>query len=798
MTKRITFVFLSLLFVCVLCTCPSEKKNRPQDLLYFEFCNVDEENSPENWYYSAIENDSAHSGNYVVNKLQYKKAFNKELLDQNLLVVFEGMFRTSDIEEKGEIVFSITQQDSILFKQTNQHHRKIKKTGEWTKIIDTCIITKNFISTNNNINISFANSKIEGDDFSVKMYNIHQYSFLPEIPETLYQSEGEKNILFKNNFYHIAYSPNIGSIELLDKKKLTLSKQIIYCLQYKLNRDSINVHSNYFRNFKLEKQSKDSLLFTLENDSIKLQLILFTNELAELKWKVERSYKKNIFIEREALVFEMQDNVSEVYRTNRKNEQENLQREYWLDKEGVKFGQGERSIYWYHNTQISSLQVSIDKRLLFVNLDLNIDHPFIQFPLTKDGKELQKDLSNRATKTSSKVSNEFSFFIGIETHSLPRFMKNKNGFLATYIFTEHADFTDMKTQYAVNFGSEDIHTYQDATGGFAKYNIPVTKSIFYVNPTHQNNNVANKNFNTEICNLKGTPSYENFLKQLHQNDFEICLHSPEHQSSNRKTLEEALSYLQKNYNSKSWIDHGYSNGIENNREDFMCDGLNPSSPFYAADLWRKYNTQYFWNGYNEHHWLFTQYKHKNSLNDIYHGWGDQFPQPDYWLQEKGIYSWPSNQHFVFSNATKWQEIYCEENIRDLVYNQGTCINHCYPSSVDDESVFFERNEKGKYVAKKEFNKALELLDKYRTKKLLNVTTIREYLDYRIAVDQIEYRIISKHKIEIYSPQKIDGLSMTVQSNNVKINGKKINTKKIGNDLIFWFDVEAGDKVVIEY
>ena len=61
-------------------------------------------------------------------------------------------------------------------------------------------------------------------------------------------------------------------------------------------------------------------------------------------------------------------------------------------------------------------------------------------------------------------------------------MKNPAGFEATYIWNEHADFTDIKTNRATYFGSENVIHPDNAIGGFVKYNIPVTKSVFYDNP----------------------------------------------------------------------------------------------------------------------------------------------------------------------------------------------------------------------------------------------------------------------------------------------------------------------------
>ena len=69
-------------------------------------------------------------------------------------------------------------------------------------------------------------------------------------------------------------------------------------------------------------------------------------------------------------------------------------------------------------------------------------------------------------------------------------MKNPAGYEAAYIWTEHADYTDISTNRATYFGSEKIINADSATGGFVYFNIPVTKSVFYANPDSVTNEKA--------------------------------------------------------------------------------------------------------------------------------------------------------------------------------------------------------------------------------------------------------------------------------------------------------------------
>ena len=812
--QRIIHITLGLFIACIVSTCNSEVDSRPKNLLQYDFCSLNDEHSTGIWNYKATETDDAFTGSYVsaVTKenpigITYTNTFSKVLNRRNIQLIYHGRIKTNDVKDCGEFIFQIKQNDAVLFEKHCENKRFIKKENEWTFFCDTLIITQNFTSNPiNKLNIIFhhngGNSTVEADDIHLKMFDIHNYSFLPKVPQAL-ENNKENNTLLENNFFKIKYNETQQTINITDKKGNALTQQITFLLEYKKNRkDSIS--SLAFQQFELLKQEKNTIEFIAKNKLISVHLKIEADSSSKLHFSATREYHEQIFTVREAVVIETSDSTSEVYRSNRQSDTHNFQDEYWLEKEGVKFGQNERSIYFYHNENITSAQLNTLKNQLVVNLDYSEDHPFIRFPLIENSKqEVKEGLSEKEHKAKSSTTNDWALFVGEEVGSLPRFMKNNNGFVSTYIFTEHADNTDLRTQYAVNYGSEEITSYNKAIGGFAKYNIPNTKSIFYNNQSKSTNTKANENFTSEICNLKGTLLFEKFIDELYANGQEICLHSPDNLTSTPANLKEAIAYMAKKYHSKSWIDHGYDNGLENNREDFVCDGLVPSSPYYALDLWQKNNTQYFWNCQNEHSWIHTQYHHSNSLTDVYHGWGDRLPNPNYWLEANALnkaYSWSTNQHFAFSSTQQWKEWYNEKTLNDLIYSQGVCINHCYPSSVSKNSVNWKMNAEGKCVIQPEFDEALKLLANYRDQKLLNITTIEKFLDYNLAVEKVKYEIIGANKIRISNTgnANINGFSMIVKAKNISAKGKLISSKRWNGELVFWLDLLAGESVVIEY
>lgn len=252
----------------------------------------------------------------------------------------------------------------------------------------------------------------------------------------------------------------------------------------------------------------------------------------------------------------------------------------------MRFGSGDKSALIYHTPLLSSLQLDTKNNLVFLNLEYYLDHPFIQIPFQEDSLGRWVDLSKSEYIAGSERNNSFSINFGDNSKVIPRVMLVPNGYLACYVFTEHADGGDIRTNRASYFGSEDIHNIKDATGGFAGHKIPVTKSVFYLEPSG--------NFGSSVQENINSSQFLDFLDQ-HQatNNYDICLHSPENGNSNRKILEESMKFMKDRYNSSTWIDHGFYSG-KINRECSVADGFNSNSEYYAADLWEKYETRYFW------------------------------------------------------------------------------------------------------------------------------------------------------------------------------------------------------------
>jgi hypothetical protein len=210
----------------------------------------------------------------------------------------------------------------------------------------------------------------------------------------------------------------------------------------------------------------------------------------------------------------------------------------------------------------------------------------IYVPFQPDGGGKWIDHSAASYIPGSIRTDNFSLYFGFVPEVTPRLMLVPKGNLAGYIFTEHADGGNIRTHRAAYFGSENISDPAKATGGFVGHEIPVTKSVFYDD--------FDGSLSESPADDPEERQYLQFLDDLYATGlYDLCLHTPEDTSSNREYLAEAIKFMKERYDAKTWIDHGMYPG-NNNRETFVCDGLDTCSEFYTADLWEKYDTRYFW------------------------------------------------------------------------------------------------------------------------------------------------------------------------------------------------------------
>lgn len=553
-------------------------------------------------------------------------------------------------------------------------------------------------------------------------------------------------------------------------------------------------------------------------------------------------YKMNTVVRREALIAGFDVPVCEVYRKNRQVDTDNFDPEYWLQRQGVRFGKGDRSALVYHTPGISSLQFDSKRNLLFINLEYYLDHPYVYFPYQKDGEGKWEDLSTACYAAGAERDNILSIYCSNLPKVIPRIMLVPYGYVAGYVFTEHADGGNIRTHRAVYFGAEDISNIDDAKGGFAGNRIPVTKSVFYANT-----------IKASCSSIRDDPDYPQFLDFLDQlnktGNYEICLHTSGGVNPDRELVEESIKYMKNRFNTVTWIDHGmYSGKIH--RETFVADGLNQNSEHYVADIWEKYDTRYFWSSAVEliressrtslkegikklklykasvDFWreylsteeikklnffsafieLLKHYTYKEELNSLKPVKGNAYPTPLYWqhpTRTRSFYSWATDysiekEGLWKSNAENHYKMELEQ-LDKLLIDQGVFLSHgYYIRNRDGYDVTKELN--GKIILNPYFERMLEYMARMRDSGSLYITTIRDLLNYWILTENISFKYLPDGTVYVFNnnDKPINGLSLIVNSSNVQVNGKTPIFKRVGNDIVFSFDINAMDSVILKF
>lgn len=746
--------------------------------------------------------DSAHQYG-----LGFESEFPENLKGKNTVVSVEGWVKTNNINDQAGFVVS-------LFKNNYQvlwHQIDLKTTFQtantWYLLSDSITVPasvtrkgafKGYLWNNDR------KDKVAIDDLKISFKPLKNPSYIPDVKNHIATSpDTPNNLIFTGDYYSIYYEEGSKDLYVYSHSGKCLISNIWY---FDHRMSGVIDHKTNTR-FILQKirTKKDKTWFYFYPDKKNIQfklIIICEKNKPVIECMIKEKYIRNQQVCRESLVIESEADITEVFRANRKSDNQNFKEEYWLDKQGVQFGSGKNSWTIYHQPQISSLQLNTLSKQLWINLDFEKDHPFLHFPLRDDTTDLKYDWSASKYKKRTKRTYSFKIYTGNEIKYLPRMMKNPDGFLATYIWTEHADFTNIRTNRATYFGSEFFAHPDSAIGGFVKYNIPVTKSVFYNNPDSVNNSRVSSGKFTELeSSIIEDSLFFNFLKHVREKGTEICLHTPENFTTTGKNMKLALNFMKNEFGSPTWIDHGYNNGIQNNREDIVCDGAVKKSEWYSMKLWEKHDIKYFWNPFYEDYFTFKKWNFGEFIDQPFHGFGDFFPNPDYWrhFSKTGdLIHWPTKSVMYFPNNQQWDFYFTDLALKKFIESWGVEINHCYPAWVDPEKGFWVYDNDSVIVAAPGFNQTLEKMAALRDGGSLNITTIKDFLDYQLALEKVDYEFLRDGRIKITNQSNMDlhGLSFATKARYVLVNDVVPEQKTIGDDIVFWFDLGRGDSKII--
>ena len=520
----------------------------------------------------------------------------------------------------------------------------------------------------------------------------------------------------------------------------------------------------------------------------------------KIEFNTETTFNEDIKLLRLTYIMRLPEGKLTVYRRNQRVDTCNFQKAYYLDREGFMIESDSIVYASYHNLGISSLQIDTEKRTACFNIDYWRDHPLIHYPLDDDTLDYFVDISYRDIKKGETLKGNFAIYTNHTTNELPRIMPIWDGYESAFIFTEHADWTDIDTHRAVLFGNANITEPDEAVGGFAYFGIPVTKSVFYNNPDDVTNSITSKGkFNTPIETIKTDRDFYKLLKSLKNIGFDICLHTPEIYTTKRDNLKEALRFMRRKFGSPSWIDHGYNNTSSHNRENLVCDGLLTESPQFAQDLWKKNEVKYLWNAYYEENRM-QDYCFDGHFIQPYDGFGDA-------LANRQITTLPNNTDFLLwatpstlevKNDNEWYYFFQKNRLQHLIDNHIVFITHTYPAWTETYRGFWEYNENGTLVAKPGFNFALQQLANLRETKQMLPTTISQYLNYYEKLLQVSYEIRPDGSIQLTNNgEAIEGITLICKQ-PIIVENKPIDFRKAGDEYLIWFNLDKHETVNIRF
>ena len=690
---------------------------------------------------------------------------------QNINIKYEFLFRTESEKPNAVVAFSIDDETGNKYWNAYLLANYVNDTSLWSRVNLDLNFPADYIG-NGKISIFIWNREKENLWFDNAVITITPWTMPSFLPEIQHDSITEDSFTLRQD----------------DSLQTPLTYPIGVLTEYILNGDTVTEYQRF-------KKAKHGTFDYLAVSAIDTTFAIWMANQPDRTINATTTFSKEAKLLRKTLVVPFIDSTLTVYRRNMSIDTSLFQSEYYLDREGFQIGEGERSIVSYHQTDISSTQFDAVHHIAYFNIDYWRDHPMIHYPLS-DTLDHFEDISSRPVHKGMKWHHFITLHIGNNVPNLPRIMPIPYGYESGIIFTEHADWTDIRTHRAVLFGSEKITKAKDATGGFVHYGIPVTKSVFYNNPDQVTNEAVSRgSFNGLHTTIKTDREFEKLLKQLHKLGFDICLHTPEQYTTTPSNLKEALDYMQRKFKSTTWIDHGYNNGLKNNREDMVCDGLNPQSDYYAVEQWQSHGIKYLWNAYYEEKrmssWCFD-----NSLIQPYPGFGDALPNRQV-TEISGFLTWCTPSTLEAVTDAEWDYYFSDARLQQVVDNHNVHITHTYPAWVWPGRTFWTYDADSTIVALPGMNHAFERIAKLRDEHKMLPMTVKTYLDYYSGLLQVHYEIIDEEHIRLQNlGEEIKGFTLMCPTPVRFENNRYYEFRKSGNYYYLWFDLKASDEVIL--
>ncbi|HMM12327.1 MAG TPA: hypothetical protein PKE03_09575, partial [Bacteroidales bacterium] len=616
-------------------------------------------------------------------------------------------------------------------------------------------------------------------------------------------ASGRALLLFQTARFELHYHPQSGHLILADARGRPLSGPFQWHLEVLKGNDTLHLTDQQWKlSARFFSGESKTAVLKLCNPYERLKLRVTTDEHCGIAFSVESRMRKRVSVVRQALVMPFIDKPEAAVDDRALTWQPDGLQALYLGQGGFVAGKDERRLTMLQSRQLAAVQIDTEHRRLIANITFAPAHPMIQYPLDEDRQDYFIDLSAPPFHPGHRQTGSFVLWPAAGSAETPRLMPIPGGAEAAVVWTEHADWTDIRTQRAVHFGCDTIHQAANAVGGFDKYGIPVTKSVFYHNPEGITNVRASRGLFTGKHATLTDRDFLELIRQLHRLGHEICLHTPEQYSSTRRWMKQALSFAGQQFDAKSWIDHGYNNSVLSNRENMAGDGLRKGSRHYASDLWQRYGVRYLWNAALEELRPYASYGFDGNFIIPYPGFGPVLPGPVFMRHASapGFLLWNTTGTLEMPDDGRWEYGFAPARLEHLMQYHSIWINHVYPAWTFPGKGFWTYDADSNIVAMPGFNKALERLSHLeKSGRLLNAT-LRDLAGYHEALDKLELIPLEGHVLKVinHNPFTVSRISFATPSPMVNVRGKAIHQRRHHHTTYFWFDLSAGEAAEISY
>lgn len=321
----------------------------------------------------------------------------------------------------------------------------------------------------------------------------------------------------------------------------------------------------------------------------------------------------------------------------------------------------------------------------------------------------------------------------------PAFIPSRtpDGTHGTLIITHHPDSNSIARLKTMMFGTSNESSPLYGKTGFLYNRIPATWGFFS---------------KTE-AGLTGidNPDYKKLITQMSMSGIEVVPHTVTGVAQdNTRNLIKQYMPVYKSLGITNWIDHSLSSGVRCG--DIKSEGSVSGSPQYSMDLFKDYGFKYCWS--------YIDYPLTNGIDMLSDK--EDLGHPVIFFSNDNLtggnfnmYQWNTYRPKSFIKEVN------SKNLDELVENDGVCILHDYFNHPMQIGKFYTLDNEGNYTLTPKFESILEMLAKYRSQNKLYIPTVKQFINYTLAIHNVDIKYLAPERFLIDNKNNtpVDGYTL---------------------------------------